>query len=510
LPALAALVSVVSDGDVGQDVGVSVEPRVNKTKRSLTSVEELIVDQREDTSKGGGASTGATNTDGLTTIDNNESPSESSDIRSTTALGVVGGGRRVEGGGLALVEVALDGVGLVRSGGLSPVKSTTRAEGSDGSLGGANSVLEGGGTNGRDVGGSSRVGRRELGAKLATRTRITRGDQDCEAKSAHLLELGIELSLVGGGRLLGEALVSIGDRVNERGVLLRENSVGVGDEILPEVEVGVRVEGGLGSSTNTGDVLDVKRGFDSRLDRRVGTNNSQSGDRSPGDRLFGPELRKISRRVELALELSNGLSGLGIGGNEGVGDVVDLTEIGGANGPGVSKLNGGGGGLTGNEGETSNTSNEVDVFSELRRNGVRTIAGNGALASLMLKSPELGLKKSFGSSDGGLEGHEITGQGHLGILNSVGREPCRNGVDRLIGRGNKISELFHGQVLVEEFITRGGNGPEELVKRLKVTVLESNSEGNNGIRTGGTNPVPVARSVNGRTMFEVRSLRSNS
>ena len=90
LPALATLVRVVADGDIGQNAGVRVEPRIDESKRSLTSVQELIVDQRENTSEGWGAGTSTTDGDGLTAINDNESPAEGGDIRSSTALGVVG------------------------------------------------------------------------------------------------------------------------------------------------------------------------------------------------------------------------------------------------------------------------------------------------------------------------------------------------------------------------------------------------------------------------------------
>ena len=238
LPADAAIEIVVSNRNVSQDVRVGIEPRVDEAKRGLAVVEQLIVDEGEDTGESRGAGTSATDADGLTSVDDDESPAEGGDVGSGTALGVVGGRSGVERGRLALVKLTADGRGLVGERGFGPVESTPGAECSGSRFIGANSVLEGGGTNGRDVGRTSGVCGGELIAGLAARARSTRRDQDSEAEDAHLLELGIELGLVGLGRLLRQILVTVRYGMDERGVGLAENIACVCNEICHKLKLG--------------------------------------------------------------------------------------------------------------------------------------------------------------------------------------------------------------------------------------------------------------------------------
>ena len=114
------------------------------------------------------------------------------------------------------------------------------------------------------------------------------------------------------------------------------------------------------------------------------------------------------------------------------------------------------------------------------------------LAGLVLERGKHAVKGRLCDSDGGLEGHEITGQGHGGVGDASSSQPGRDGLDGGVSGGNELGELVHGQVLVEEGVARGGNAPEDLVKKIGVADLEGHSQRDGGISIGSTDPMPVA------------------
>jgi hypothetical protein len=233
-------------------------------------------------------------------------------------------------------KVSGNGRGLEGSSGKVLRESSSRLEGLDGSLRARVSRKETSGSNG----GHIRASGRERGVEGAvaalilessnnftSSSAVTAGKDDRQSTGTELLEFSVEASSVGVRRIV--SLGSIGNRVDERGVGLIVELSSPGHQIIPEVEAlqGVEVGGNVGC--NSHNVLNIETGLNSGAGGDVLSHNFGDGLEGGEGNIGIPELLEVRWRVVLSLELSNGVQVVGVGSNEGAGDVVTGTDNGG-------------------------------------------------------------------------------------------------------------------------------------------------------------------------------------